>query len=162
MDMKNTHKHKKALTLVEVLVALVMLSALVLVAAGLLVPLQLTRNSSQDTQALTYARSYLELVRQLWLDPAKYENTPTNTTVDPSWPTFGTTTGVDLRLPDGWTLLRGAVIRTNPMYSDAASNFTASGNLPRLRDTLREVTVTVQPASGTSVTLSTLISLTNP
>ncbi len=156
-------KHKKkGLTLVEILVALVMLAALILVAAGLLVPLQLTRTSSNDTQALTYARSYLELVRQRWLDPAKYEKTPTNTSIDPEWPTSGTTTAQDLRLPSGWILTKSAVVRVNSAYTDGLISFSTSSNLPRLRDTLREVTVEVKPANGPSVTLSTLISLTNP
>jgi prepilin-type N-terminal cleavage/methylation domain-containing protein len=159
--MLKRHEQKKGLTLVEVLVALVMVAALILVAAGLLVPLQITRKSSADTQALTYARSYLELVRQLWLDRTKYESSPTNTTINPVWPTFGDTSG-DLRIPTGWTLTRTAVIKTNSLYSDANSSFSTTSNLPRLRDTLREVTVVVTPTNSPSVTLRTLIALTNP
>jgi prepilin-type N-terminal cleavage/methylation domain-containing protein len=153
---------KKGLTIVEVLVALVLLGALVLVSAGLLIPLQVTRKSSLDTQALSYARSYLELVRQLWLDPSKYELSPTNTSVDPDWPTVSNIAGSALRLPTGWTLTKTAVIKTRPVYSGAASNFSTTSNLPRLRDTLREVTVTVTPTGGASVSVSALISLTNP
>jgi prepilin-type N-terminal cleavage/methylation domain-containing protein len=157
-----TQSRKKGLTIVEVLVALVLLGALVLVSAGLLIPLQVTRKSNLDTQALSYARSYLELVRQLWLDPTKYESTPTNTSVNPSWPTWGTTSGFSLRLPVGWSLARTAVIKTRPMYTTSVSNFSTTSNLPRLRDTLREVTITVTPVGGPSVSVSALISLTNP
>jgi prepilin-type N-terminal cleavage/methylation domain-containing protein len=153
---------KKGLTIVEVLVALVLLAALVLVSAGLLIPLQVTRNSNVSTQALSYARSYFEMVRQSWLDPTKYESSPTNTGVDPVWPTWGTGSSVDLRLPTGWTLTRTATIKTNAMYSDGISSFSAASNLPRLRDTLREVTIVVQPTNGPSVTVRSLISLTNP
>jgi prepilin-type N-terminal cleavage/methylation domain-containing protein len=54
---------KKAFTLIEVLVALLLLSAVVFVATGFIIPLQVTRQSATESSALNYGRSYIELVK---------------------------------------------------------------------------------------------------
>ena len=164
--MKKQLFKSRGLSLIEVLVALAMLGAVILVSAGLIIPLRVTRDSNVETQALTYARSYIELVRQWWLDPNKYEASPLNVTMDPVWPVvLDTTIGTaDLRLPTGWTLTKTATIRTvSGLYSNANSSFATTTTLRRFRDTLRDVTITVSPSNGSkSVTISTVIALTNP
>jgi type II secretory pathway pseudopilin PulG len=162
--MNTQFSKSRGLSLVEVLVALVMLGAVILVSAGLILPLSVTRDSNTETQALTYARSYIELVRQWWLEPAKFEASPSDGAVNPVWPTAGSAAGNDLRLPTGWTLTKTATIRAGSgRYSDANSNFAASSALRRYRDTLRDVTITINPNNGAkSIAVSTVIALTNP
>lgn len=152
------------LTIVEVLVALVLLGVVILISAGLIIPLRVTRDSNIETQALSLARSYIELVRQRWLDPAEYEQSPSNNTVDPKWPTAGTATSNDLVLPNGWTLTTEATIRIGAnRYSDGDAEFASSTNLRRFRDTIRNVKITITPNNGAkSVTLETVITVTNP
>jgi type II secretory pathway pseudopilin PulG len=130
------------LTLVEILVALLLLSTVALVAGGFVLPLRLSADSQRETQAVTLARSYLELVKVRWLNSGNFGSSP-------SWglPTVSSTaTNVDIELPANWTLT-------------VASGFGTTPTPWTTTDTLRTIVVTVRPAGNASkpVVLSTLI-----
>jgi prepilin-type N-terminal cleavage/methylation domain-containing protein len=83
-------------SLIEMLVSLVLVGTLVLIASGFLLPLQLTRTSARESNALSYARSYLELLRASWLsDSAKFQ---AGTLPDV---TGATPLGAVLKIPEG-------------------------------------------------------------
>jgi prepilin-type N-terminal cleavage/methylation domain-containing protein len=117
---------KKAFTLIEVLVALLLLSAVVFVATGFIIPLQVTRQSATESSALNYGRSYIELVKVRWTQEGAY-STPTA-----NLPVVATTGTPDLLLPTGWSL------ETN------SSTWTAAENS-------RTLTVTVKPPQNGAV-----------
>jgi prepilin-type N-terminal cleavage/methylation domain-containing protein len=160
-----TNENKKlfitsqGLTIVEVIVAIALLAVVVLISAGFVVPLQVTRSSSIETQALAYGRSYLELVREQWLESAKYESSPADATPNPVWPrlTGGT---VDLKIPIDWSITPSVQIISSPTSANVA--FNAIG-LTAYRDTLRKVTVTVTPSNdGKPISLTTIIARPSP
>lgn len=94
MSLKN-----KGFTLIEVLVAIVLLSTVILITTGFLLPLQLTRDSTVETTALTYGRSYLELVKIRWSNASGY-NAPTA-----NLPTFSVnSSSADIKMATGWDL----------------------------------------------------------
>jgi prepilin-type N-terminal cleavage/methylation domain-containing protein len=90
-------------TLIEILVALVLLGILGVVASGFLLPLRINRDSSQESQALTYARSYVEVLKSRWLDRNTFENKNTSGAglipVTYGAPVVGTTGAVDIKIP---------------------------------------------------------------
>jgi type II secretory pathway pseudopilin PulG len=127
---------------VELLVALSLLGVVGVIATGLIVPLRLTSRTGSQSQALSYARSYLELVKARWADPTAYAAAVQPTTAD--------TTGAngkpaDIRVPGSWTVKA-------EITSDTGAPWTAD-------DALRRVSVTVSPSgSGTTpVRLTTLV-----
>jgi prepilin-type N-terminal cleavage/methylation domain-containing protein len=78
--------NKRALTLVEVLVALAVIAITVSMFLYFADALRLTRISKEETQAAAYARNYLDGLRGLWLvhdnyinrlDYAEPQNSPT-------------------------------------------------------------------------------------
>ncbi len=147
---------KSGLTVVEVLVAVGLLGVVALITLGLIIPLRVTRDSNVETQALAYGRSYLELVRESWLEPSNYEASPSNATINPVWPS--TTGGTpDLTLPSGWIITPTATARTGALYTDANTAFSATA-LRGYRDTLRNVSIVIQPNNGgRAITLTTVI-----
>ena len=90
-------------TLIEILVALVLLGVLGVVASGFLLPLRINRDSSQESQALTYARSYVEVLKARWLDRNTFENKDASGVVlvpiTYGAPIVGTTGKVDIKIP---------------------------------------------------------------
>jgi prepilin-type N-terminal cleavage/methylation domain-containing protein len=157
-------KSKSGFTIVELLVAMVLLAAVVLLAQGLLIPLNITSRSNQESSALNYAKSYIELVKVNWLESTKYGpnvadvNSDFSASTPSYWPKWGTTSSVDIKVPSGWTIAASATSKTPASGADA--KFTAPA-MKSLQDTLRLVTVTVTPpnlSGGVSpVTLTTLI-----
>jgi prepilin-type N-terminal cleavage/methylation domain-containing protein len=136
------------LTIIEVLVSLVLLGVLVLIASGLVIPLRLTRDSGVQTQALTYGRSYLELVKSLWLEPLKY----TAVTLPKI-----TGTTPDIKLPSGWTITPTINRFTSPTTELPQFGTTAVASMQFYKDTLREVIITVKSPDEKTTTLRTII-----
>jgi Tfp pilus assembly protein PilV len=136
----NTSRRSLGLSLTEVLVALVFLGVIVLLSLGLILPLRITRNANVETQALTYARSYMELVRTTWSNADKYQAL--------TWPD-ASSANPDLKLPTGWSIDRSSSVISNAATSTDA-NF-SSGALKTLSDTLREVTVTAKAPTGSGI-----------
>jgi prepilin-type N-terminal cleavage/methylation domain-containing protein len=143
--MKTTPKqHSHGFTLIEILVSLALLGILGLVASGFVLPLKITRDSSQESQALTYARSYVEILKSRWLDKNAFENKDAAgallSPVTYGAPVAGTTATADIKLPDStWKLV------TN-----------ASSWAPG--DTLRTVEVKVTPPNGKVYRIFTMVS----
>jgi prepilin-type N-terminal cleavage/methylation domain-containing protein len=96
-------------TLIEILVSLALLGILGVVASGFLLPLRINRDSSQESQALTYARSYVEVLKSRWLDQKTFENKNSSgialVPITYGAPTVGITGTVDIKLPSNtWKL----------------------------------------------------------
>lgn len=135
---------KAGFTLVEILVALLLLSTVAFIAGAFVLPLRLTSESQTETRAVTYARSYLELVKVRWLSRANYLNASGNW----SLPTATSASTADIQLPTGWTLtVAPGVVAPLTAWTTA--------------DTLRTVVVTVTPSTQPTrpVTISTQIAL---
>lgn len=135
--MESRNKHKKGFTIVELLVAITLLGVVALVATGFVIPLQVTRGSAIESQAVSYARTYIELVKSRWTDADTFRNSS-------GWglPTVGTAATNDIVVPDGWTI---TVANTTA--------WTATQNV-------RTLTITVTPATSTGgnpLTISTII-----
>jgi prepilin-type N-terminal cleavage/methylation domain-containing protein len=94
-------KHQRGFTLIEMMVALVLVGLLGLIGSGFLLPLQMNRKSNSQAQALSYARSYLEIVKGRWLDTTLYKNKTL-----PTWKIKGTSTPAtaDIEVPEGWEI----------------------------------------------------------
>jgi prepilin-type N-terminal cleavage/methylation domain-containing protein len=121
-------------SLIEVLVAIGLLGLLGVIAGGFILPLRLTRTSSSEAQSLTLARSYLELTKNRWLNKLAFENQVMPTT----------SSGSDLKLPNGWTL--------TAICKEATTNTTCTTT-----DDFRTLKVTITPPNGTALTLTTQI-----
>jgi prepilin-type N-terminal cleavage/methylation domain-containing protein len=156
----NKKQFQKGLTVIEVLVAIALLGAVVLLAQGFVIPLQLTQRSSLESSSLNYAKSYIELIKVNWLQASLYGLDVATVNADSTfkyWPKWGTTGTVDIKLPTGWTIAAVATSANTSSVNDAKFNAVA---LKTLKDTLRLVTVTVTPptASGAKpIVLTTLI-----
>jgi prepilin-type N-terminal cleavage/methylation domain-containing protein len=157
-----SNNRRAGFSLVELLISLVILGVVVLLSLGLTIPLRLTRTSNLESQALNFSKSYLELVKVLWLQPNKYGpdiatvNTDFNATTPSYWPKINGT-GYDLKLPTGWTMT--ATVTSANNASAVAAPF-ASVALKNLSDTLRLVKITATPPTNSGanpVTLTTLI-----
>jgi prepilin-type N-terminal cleavage/methylation domain-containing protein len=142
------HRKTSGLTIIEVLVSLILLGVLVLIASGLVIPLRLTRDSGIETQALTYGRSYMELVKSLWLEPSKY-NAITLPVISGS--------SASIKIPSGWTVTPTVNRFTSPTTELPQFGNTAVESMRAYKDTLREVVVTVTPPNGKAITLRTII-----
>lgn len=120
---------KSGFTIIEILISLVLISALVLVLSNLLVPLSLTRASNIQTQATSFARSYIELVKARWQVRSSFNNGKA------SLPVASDTSGTaDIKLPAGWAL-----------KVDGADSWTSI-------DTIRTLKVTVEPTGTVDTT----------
>jgi prepilin-type N-terminal cleavage/methylation domain-containing protein len=95
-------KYQRGFTLVEMMVALVLVGVLGLISSGFLLPLQMNRKSNAQAQALSYARSYLEMVKGRWLDATLYKNKTL-----PTWKVKGAATPVtaDIEVPQDWEII---------------------------------------------------------
>jgi prepilin-type N-terminal cleavage/methylation domain-containing protein len=100
---KIPNTHTKGFTLIEILVALALLGILGVVASGFLLPLRINRDSSQESQALTYARSYVEVLKARWLDRNTFENKNASgvalVPITYGVPVVGTTGAIDIKIP---------------------------------------------------------------
>ncbi len=153
-------KHKSGLTLIEVLISIALLGAVVLLAQGFIIPLQVTKKSNTESSALNIAKSYMELIKVNWLRSDLYGlnvatvNADTTFKYFPKWGSAGT---VDVKVPTGWTIMAVATSANSTSTSNTAFN---AAKLVTLKDTLRLVTVTVTPSTDSSskpVVLTTLI-----
>jgi prepilin-type N-terminal cleavage/methylation domain-containing protein len=136
-------KHASGFTLIEILVALALLGILGVVASGFLLPLRINRDSAQESQALTYARSYVEILKSRWLDKNTFENKDAAgailSPVTYGAPVVGTTGTADIKFPSSdWKL------ETN-------KSTWASG------DSIRTVEVTVTPPNGKKYKIITMV-----
>ena len=95
------HKHQRGFTLIEMMVALALVGVLGIIGGGLLLPMRMSREANAQSQALSYARSYLEMVKGRWLDASVYKNKTL-----PTWKIKGETNPAtaDMELPTGWTI----------------------------------------------------------
>jgi Tfp pilus assembly protein PilV len=155
--------NQKGLSLVEVLVSLLLLGGVIILSLGIVIPLRVTKTSAVETQALSLARSYIELVRTRWSDENFYagsdaasDDGKATTLVRGRWPKAATASPYDLKLPTGWTLERSAVTQSTV---STANTTKLAGDLIGYTDTLRRVTVKISPPTGTGepVTISTYI-----
>ena len=121
-------------SLIEVLVALALLGVLGVVAGGFMVPLRLSQQSAQESQALAYGRTFIEVLRSRWSDESKYKamSVPSTSTDNP------VPTKPDIEVATGWNI------------SSNASSWTAD-------QTTRNVLVTINSPTGKSITLTTQI-----
>ncbi len=127
MALRNRYK-RKGFSIIEVLVAILLLSTVILVGTGFVLPLQVTKKSALETTALAYGRSYLELLKVRWSDTAAY-NLPTG-----NLPSVSTNaTSADIKMPAGWQIL---------------PNSTAWN----VADNIRAVTITVKPPQDSGET----------
>lgn len=68
--------HRNGLTLIEVLVALVIITVTTLLLGYFISGYTATNTARSDTQAQVFARSYFEAVRSEWATPPDYKNKP--------------------------------------------------------------------------------------
>jgi prepilin-type N-terminal cleavage/methylation domain-containing protein len=128
-------RNQQGFTLIEVIVALALVSLLGVVATGFLAPLKITRQSNAETQAMTYARSYLETLKTKWLTLAEYQGM-TRPSLSTDVPPPATP---DLTVDTDWTITANI------------SEWTAT-------QTLRTIKVTVTPPnSGVPVVITTKV-----
>ncbi len=124
---------RKGFTLVEVLVALMLVGVLGMVALGMVLPLRLNRDTNLETRATAYARSYLELVKGRWLTSSAYALR--------TLPTTCTTGSCDLLLEARWTVTVPPTL---------VSTWAAT-------DPIRKIDVIVIDSNNKSATFSTLV-----
>jgi prepilin-type N-terminal cleavage/methylation domain-containing protein len=130
-------------TLVEMMVALGLLGVLGVVAGGFLLPMRMTSRTSNQSSGLTYARSYLEMVKNRWLELPTFKSaTAPMVRVAPST----TPTVYDIEIPSGWTATLTCRLSSNTATACDEG------------DQLRAVTVTLTIPNQADVKLSTLIS----
>jgi prepilin-type N-terminal cleavage/methylation domain-containing protein len=130
-------KNQYGFTLIEMMVALVLVGVLGVIGSGFLLPLQMNRQSNSQSQALSYARSYLEIVKGRWLDATAYKNK-----ILPTWKVQGTTGSADIEVPKDWEI-------SVPEAADATA-WEDSKNI-------RTVTVQIKIPKQASFTLSSQI-----
>jgi prepilin-type N-terminal cleavage/methylation domain-containing protein len=124
-------------SLVEMLVALALVGILGVVSSGFLTPFKISRTSARESVATNYARSYLELVKGRWLNPASFGSGA----LPKICATTDTATDCDLKLSSDWTV---------GVDATTVATWTAA-------DTIR--LVTVKASQGTdSYQFSTVIS----
>ncbi len=139
---------REGFTLLELLVAVALLGALVLVAAGLVMPLWTTRTSSATGIAEGLARSYLELIRARWGDATRDDFA---SMLLPSCCGAGT----DLSLPAGWSAANAPKTDLERLGWSAIRGRHVGWSAD---DELRQVVVTVlPPGAKRSLSLRTYI-----
>jgi prepilin-type N-terminal cleavage/methylation domain-containing protein len=129
--------HKSGFTIVELLVALLLLGALITVAGGFVLPLRLTRDSGAESKATAVAQSYLELLKGRWLAPADYAAQ----TLPVVCLNSSTATNCDLKIQDDWTLGIDATTKAAWTATEA----------------LRPVVVEIVSTGGRKITFRTLV-----
>jgi prepilin-type N-terminal cleavage/methylation domain-containing protein len=133
-------RKSRGFSLIEMMVALSLVGILGVVAGGFLLPLRLNGTSAKESQALTYAKSYLEITKNRWLDINEYrkgkEGLPVVRKVGQ------TTTPYDLEIPSDWTM----------EVSEVLANTWLDG------DQIRNISVTFKAPSQPDLKLSTQIS----
>ena len=97
--MKNASR-RQGFTLIEMLVALALVGVLGVVATGFLAPFQISRRSALESQATSYARSYLELVKGRWLNAGNFGNR----NLPQTCALTSTATDCDLKLSSDWSV----------------------------------------------------------
>ncbi len=129
---------KSGFSLVELLVAIAIMGVIGLVAGGLIIPLSLTRSTNRETQSVSFARSYIELVKIRWLDRSAFTNAAQAN--EYNLPSADSTAGSDIILPPGW------ILETNKADW-------------KITDTIRTIQVILKPSSETKtwITLTTQI-----
>lgn len=134
---KSKPKCKQGFSLVEVIVAVGLLGVMALIVSGFIIPLQVTRSSSVETQAMVYAKTYIEITKNRWLDP----NTFTNSANAWSTPTVSSnaSTNPDILIPANWSI-----------SAIGASGWTAG-------DTLRNLKVQVTDNLNKTYTVETQV-----
>jgi prepilin-type N-terminal cleavage/methylation domain-containing protein len=132
-------KRQRGFTLIEMMVALVLVGVLGLIGGGFLIPMKMSRDANAQSQSLSYARSYLEMIKGRWLDATFYKNKTL-----PTVKIKGASTPVtaDIEVPTGWTI---SVVE--------ASNATAWADA----NNIRTVTVKVSSPNQPDFTLSSQI-----
>jgi prepilin-type N-terminal cleavage/methylation domain-containing protein len=123
----------KGFTIVEILVALMLLGVLGMVALGMVLPLRINRDTNLETRATAYARSYLELIKGRWLTTSVYEAG--------TLPTICKTGTCDLVLEDRWEV---KVATPSPAWT--------------VTDQIRKIDVVVTNSDNRAITFSTLVS----
>jgi prepilin-type N-terminal cleavage/methylation domain-containing protein len=123
---RQSGKSRAGFTLIEVLVSLLLFGVLIVIASGLLLPLNLVKTTSTESRAVSFGRSYIEIVKSRWQISAAFTNTGQSS--DYGLPTASDTGSPDIKLPTGWTL------ETN------SATWSTS-------ETIRTLTVTVKPSS---------------
>jgi prepilin-type N-terminal cleavage/methylation domain-containing protein len=132
-------KYRAGFTLIEVLVSLLLFGVLIVIASGLLLPLNLVKTTSTESKAVSFGRSYIEIVKSRWQIGAAFSNTGQSSAY--ALPTASDTGSPDIKLPTGWTL-----------ETNSATWSTT--------ETTRTLTVTVKPSSTdvkTWISLSVVI-----
>jgi prepilin-type N-terminal cleavage/methylation domain-containing protein len=121
-------------SLIEVLAALALLGVLGVIAGGFMVPLKLSQQSSQESQALAYGRTFIEILKSRWTNEATYKamTVPSASTDNP------VPAKPDIEVAAGWTI------------SSNTSSWTAD-------QTTRNVVVTINSPNGKPTVLTTQI-----
>ena len=89
-------------TLIEILVSLALVGGLVLILSTLVLPLQINRNTSIQTQGVGFARSYLEIIKARWQVRSGTTGFLSGASSLPTW--SDTSTTADVRVPTGWKI----------------------------------------------------------
>jgi prepilin-type N-terminal cleavage/methylation domain-containing protein len=132
-------KYQKGFTLIEMMVALVLVGLLGLIGGGFLLPMKMSRDANAQSQALSYARSYLEMIKGRWLDVNLYKNKTLPTVKIQGASTPAT---ADIEVPTGWTI---SVVEASNAAAWADTN------------NIRTVTVKVSSPNQPDFTLSSQI-----
>jgi type II secretory pathway pseudopilin PulG len=131
------------LTLIEVLVSLGIVGLIAITVGYFTLPLNLTRKSNVETQALTIARTYMEIIKGRWSD---INDTGFNAMTGlPTVSDVNSAIVTDIKIPVGWTLV----------VNSADWNL---GPPVGTIDNLRTVKVTVQPTPITDASLAVTLS----
>jgi prepilin-type N-terminal cleavage/methylation domain-containing protein len=123
------------LTLIEMLVAITLLGFVGVALTGFLTPFKISQDSSQESVATAYGRTYIETLKAKWTDKAVFDAKTmlTKSTDDPK------PASPEIELSDGWDV------------SVNSGDWTTTG-------TLRTVKVTVTAPNSKTFLLSTQIS----
>lgn len=116
-------------TVIEVLVAILLLSTVILIGTGFILPLRVTQQTSIQTTALAYGRAYIELIKARWSESSSYTDAVTNlptVSSDDADADSSDDADADIKMPTGW------------MLEDNRTAWAATDNI-------RTVTVIVKP-----------------
>jgi type II secretory pathway pseudopilin PulG len=140
---KQSYSRLAGLTLIEILVSLGIVSLIAITVGYFTLPLNLTRKSNVETQALTIARTYMEIVKGRWSDIN--DTGYTTMTGLPTVSEIGNAAVTDIKIPVGWTLVvNSADWNLGPPVGTV--------------DSLRTVKVIVQPTPITDTSLAVTLS----
>jgi prepilin-type N-terminal cleavage/methylation domain-containing protein len=133
-------RFQRGFTLIEMMVALVLVGVLGLIGGGFLLPMKMSRDANAQSQALSYARSYLEIIKGRWLDANVYKSKTL-----PTWKEKGATTPLtaDVEVPVGWAIVVPEAASASTAWADA--------------NNIRTVTVKITSPNQPDFTLSSEI-----